>query len=220
MPGFIALPLPVAPHSAPRSTIGGAAILPSQFVPPRCRRCGSNLLMFLQFDIDDAWSLPFMRGSHLVICMCPNCNEIPSFERFPNGRLPAQFWNHTEGHFFAALTKPGIAESIQPSEPILIPKELRFEPVADEGHAPDSIRVGGRPFWLQDPEHFVCACGSEMAFISQIAENFAFDKQADAPEQRESFSANDYCLFLGNEIYIFGCPAQCDPRAVWITVQG
>ena len=220
MAGFQAEPFPVAPCVVPRSSIGGNAILPPELEVPNCRNCGTKLLLFLQFDIDKAWSLPLRAGSHLVVFMCAKCNEIPCFDEVPNGQLPTQFWNITNGHFFAAMTKPDVMGSAQPADPFLVLKELRFVQMDKEGHTSDTIRVGGHPFWLQYPERFICCCGSEMAFVSQIAENFRFEKQTDAPEQPDSFSANDYCLFLGNEIYIFACPNQCDPRSVWITVQG
>jgi hypothetical protein len=40
-----------------------------------------------------------------------------------------------------------------------------------------------------------------------------------APRQPDSFSNDDYCLLLGNEVYIFACEAQCDLRAVHVVVQ-
>ncbi|MDB5386827.1 MAG: hypothetical protein JWM11_2473 [Planctomycetaceae bacterium] len=219
MVGFKALALPVTSDVAPRCTIGGRAKLPSEIDVPRCRKCSAQLLLFLQFDIDCAWCLPFVAESHLAVFMCPQCNEIPSFE-FPTGQLPAQYWDKNEGHFFAVMSKPSSMESVRHAEPILVTKELQFEPMAQDGHAPDTIRVGGNPFWLQGSERFVCTCGSEMAFVAQIAENFEFEKQVNAPEQPDSFSSNAYCLFLGNEVYIFACPEQCNSRSVWITVQG
>lgn len=217
---FKAVPTTVAPSVTPRCSIGGSAILPAGLEVPDCRNCGAKLLLFLQYDIDASWSLPFEAGSRLVVFMCPKCNEIPSFNPFPGGALPADFWLSAEGHFFAAMCKPADEEVILPQKPLLVTKELHFEPTAEEGHMPGSVCVGGSPFWLQDPERFVCRCGSELAFVSQVAENFGFEKQADAPAQPNSFSADEYCLFLGNEVYVFACPRQCDPRAVWITVQG
>ncbi|ODA30055.1 hypothetical protein A6X21_06875 [Planctopirus hydrillae] len=179
------------------------------------------MLLFLQFDIDPRWSMPFEDGSHFLLFMCPLCNEIPSFAAYSGGQLSGDYWSRTEGHYFACLSKAGSSESIRLAEAILIAKELFFEPLKDVAeHLPDTIRLGGEPFWLQEPEPVICSCGSNMVLISQIAENYGFDKQPGAPEQPDSFSANQYCLFLGNEVYIFACPRQCDSRAVWVTVQG
>lgn len=58
-----------------------------------------------------------------------------------------------------------------------------------------------------------------MRLLSQISENFPFPKLPSAPSQPDSFSRDDYCLFLGNEVYIFACVDQCNERAIWITVQ-
>lgn len=35
------------------------------------------------------------------------------------------------------------------------------------------------------------------------------------PEQPDAFSAGDYGLFLGNDVYLLACPAACDPAAAW-----
>ena len=177
------------------------------------------MLLFLQFDIDESWALPFKPGSHLVVFMCPRCNDIHTFKNVANSNLPAEYWNSTEGHFFVAMSEPGAEETIQPHPPLLVAKRLRFEPATDDEDLSDNIRVGGEPSWLQDPEWYGCSCGSKLVFLSQIPGMFGFEKQVDAPEQPNSFSRNDYCLFLGNEIYIFACPKQCNPRSVWITLQ-
>lgn len=220
MTGFRAVQLPIFNGATPKCTLGGDPFLPIQQETPRCRNCGRRQLLFLQFDIDETWQLPFATGSHVVIFMCPHCNEIPSFTQFPKGRLPARFWNETEGHFFVAMFAPGHADSVCNAEPLLLPWELRFEELNDNAHPSDIIRIGGTPHWLQAPERVFCCCGAEMALICQIAESFEFRKQIGAPVQPDTFSADAYCLFLGNEVYVFGCPNQCDPRAVWVVVQG
>ncbi len=178
-------------------------------------------MTFLQFDIKEAWRLPQLSDSHLVVMMCPQCNEIPSLETYPEEKLPDQFWNETEGHFFAMLTHDNMPlRAVSPAKTYLACQELGFEPTSEDGYSAESICVGGEPYWLQDPEPVTCPCGAKMLFVAQISENFPFAKLPDAPEQPDSFSADDYCLFLGNEVYIFACPRRCDVRSVWITVQG
>ena len=220
MTDFRAVPSLVDLNDSQRCTIGGRAILPADMRLPICRNCGRELLLFLQFDIEDRWLIPFKTGSHFVLFMCPSCNEIPSFNEFEDGQLPAEYWEQVEGHFFTALFEPRYEEWVPDSEAVLLQKNLNFEQMAAGTHAPDTIRIGGNPFWLQTPERFICDCGSELVLISQIAENYGFEKLPGSQEQPDSFSADNYCLFLGNEIYIFGCPKQCNPRSIWITVQG
>lgn len=80
---------------------------------------------------------------------------------------------------------------------------------------PMVFKIGGLPNWFNEPSRSnTCACGARMRFLCQIPENFAFPKTADAPSQPDSFSYDDYCLFLGNAIYIFACEARCHPHAL------
>jgi len=81
------------------------------------------------------------------------------------------------------------------------------------------IAVAGEPEWIQEPEQFVCSCGTEMAFVCQISEHYKFQKLPTAPEQPDSSYTDGYVLFLGNEVFVFACPKQCNTRAIWVTVQ-
>lgn len=202
-----------------KNMIGGDAIVHKSFNIPQCNQCGGELLLFIQFDLSEFFELPFENNSHFVLFMCPKCNEIPTFESFQNGNLPPKFWTKTEGHFMAALFRPVEDEIIIKQKPILIPHKLNFSPMYDELKPIEEIRIGAEPYWFQDPEVYTCCCGEKMKFFCQIPENYGFTKQKDAPEQSDSFSEHEYCLFLGNEIYIFACPKQCTPNSVWITVQ-
>lgn len=58
-----------------------------------------------------------------------------------------------------------------------------------------------------------------MRFVCQVPQDWRFPKRTGAPAQPDSFSAEDYCLFLGNETYLFACEAQFDPRAVHAVAQ-
>jgi hypothetical protein len=171
------------------------------------------MILFFQFDILVEFELPFQIGSHLSIFMCPEHNEIPSFDQFH--QLPVAYWDKTEGHWYATLSKP--CSEVQFASPqFLQPAKLVMSNSA-KNHW--SLSVGGEPLWLQDPEQFACACGSDMHFVCQLSDGFQFPKLSEAPEQPDSSSADDYVLFLGNEVYVFACPNQCNPRAVWVTVQ-
>src|ERR1700733_3014926 len=107
MPDYVAIRKPSSGLDAPRDTIGGNPFLNADMEPPRCRNCGALLILFFQFDIRAEFSLPFQTGSHFVVMMCPNCNDVPWFTPPPAGALPSDYWDSTEGHFFSALFPPG-----------------------------------------------------------------------------------------------------------------
>jgi hypothetical protein len=143
------------------------------------------------------------------------------------------------------LHRPGssVSDVVHPPDEILRPKQLRFvlqDEVADddavtlrahEKYAGVSLslgevvggvqgfKVGGQPAWAQAPEVHRCCCGAQMLFVCQVPLDWPFAKLPGAPEQPDSSSSDDYCLFLGNETYVFACEAQCDPRAVHVVVQ-
>jgi hypothetical protein len=198
-----------------RVNIGGAALLPFDTAYPKCRLCARPLLLFLQFDLPGELGLPFEAGSHITVFMCPEHNEIPSFDR--TSTLIGNYWESAEGHWFAMLAKPkGQERSVRGPE-LLMQRALRMDDVAED----EMYRIGvsGTPEWVQQPEHFICSCGSPMHFVCQISDSYKFTRQANAPEQPDSCYSDGYVLFLGNETYVFACPQQCNPRAVWITVQ-
>jgi len=206
-------------RSPPRDSIGGVPWVPVSSSPHVCKICKKGLQLFIQFDVNSRFRIPFEDGSHLVIFMCPECNDIPSFQSYPGGRLPPRFWDLSEGHYFSALYRPGGSGGNLGKEHFLKEFELNF--IEEAGICKEPyISVGGYPIWLQDPEQFYCGCGARMAFIGQVSENYGFPKNLDSPPQPDSFSEDEYCLFLGNELYVFGCEAMCNERAIWITVQG
>ena len=75
--------------------------------------------------------------------------------------------------------------------------------LAEQGTQED-IKVEGRPTWLQDGEMPVGPDGEQFNFVAQVPESYAFPKLGSAPEQPDSFSSDDYCRFLGNEIDVLG----------------
>jgi hypothetical protein len=156
--------------------------------------------------------------------MCPNHNEIP--ELFSEELLPAEYWNAGLGHYALLLEKPDVPFQIGGEEPHIVAAPIGFSslPEVAKGRGRKAVgqrmvKIGGVPSWAQAPEFHTCACGAEMKFLLQVRGNFAFRRKPDAPEQPNTFSANAYCLFLGNEIYVFACSAQCHPQAVWAVVQ-
>ena len=207
-----------------RSSIGGNAIIPEGKTIPLCQNCGRELILFLQFDVEERFSLPFISGSRFVLFACPHCNDIPSSDIYEKCGflLPDNFWETARGHFFTALYRPGQVETELKQLPYLQPFQLNFVsfgPLNGDTFLQDTIRIGGGPDWFQNPEEYTCSCGTQMEFICQISQDFSFLKRPETPEQEMTYSNEEYNLFIGNEIYIFACPNQCHERAVWIVVQ-
>lgn len=152
-----------------RNSSGCDAILPNDSSYPTCRLCGQKQLMFLQFAVPVELGLPIAAESQLSIFMCPEHNEIPSFES--KAHLEGDYWNGGEGNWAAFLALPGkVRTALGPR--ILEPVSFEF----DEHPANPSykIAVGGKPEWVQEPEQFVCSCGAKMAFVSQISDSYKF----------------------------------------------
>jgi hypothetical protein len=212
-----------------RSSIGGYPILADGQGWPRCKLCDSQQVLFFQMDLSSEFGLPFASGSHLLVFMCPRHNEIPALgdELAVGGKLPEGYWHQNEGHYGLIMNPPGVPEVVHEVEPHLIYSEVLFQANEETTSGPDAphvygsegFKVGGVPSWAQNPESYWCSCGSEMAFICQVPLDFGFRKAEQADSQPESFSTEEYCLFLGNEVYIFGCTSQCEPLSVWAVVQ-
>ncbi len=216
---YKAIASPATEQSQPRNSLAANAWLPLGTAIPTCKCCESQMQLFVQFDIEQRFGIPFGAGSHFVLFMCPVCNEIPSFENFSRRILPSDYWERTEGNHYAALYFSEKADTIVEGDSLLSPYELSFIDDAKGLQPKPHIGIGGEPQWVQDEEHFACSCGGKMSFLTQISENFPFPKLPSAPPQPDSFSQDDYCLFLGNEVYVFACENQCNERAIWITVQ-
>jgi hypothetical protein len=229
-----------------RDSIGGRPVLPAGFDWPACD-CGERMVLFLQFDILQEFGLPFAQGSHLSVFMCPVHNDAP--EMFDAPQLPQGFWDRRrmidgQTRFYELLLhRPNSPETVHTPDSVLLPQHLRFTRQAEVPDSEDvslqehsaypgvslsvgeliggiqEFKVGGQPSWAQTPEVHRCCCGAEMRFLCQVPDGYPFPKRPDAPAQPDSFSDDDYCLFLGNEVYLFACEAQCDPRAVHPVVQ-
>jgi hypothetical protein len=197
-----------------RNNIGGEAILPAGASYPTCQQCGQEQLLFLQFSVPAELGLPIAAESQLSIFMCPKHNEIPSFEF--QSRLKDEYWSKGEGNWAAFLAPPDQVP-VAGGPRLLEPVALALEALPQEPSY--RIAVAGEPQWVQEPERFVCSCGTEMVFICQISDSYKFQRLPTAPEQPDSSYVDDYVLFLGNEVFVFACPKQCNTRAIWITVQ-
>jgi hypothetical protein len=222
----------------PRCSVGGSAILADTQQYPTCKLCKARMVLFFQLDLAKEFDLPFQPGSHLTVFMCPTHNEIHSLcpesgknyqllPKHPFRKLPERYWTRNPGHFRLLLNPPGVTEQTHDRRIHLIPHAIKFkratETVEDHGigHILGSqgFKVGGLPAWSQDPEYYVCSCGARMRFVCQVPGMFGFEQLSIAPEQPNSFSRTQYCLFLGNDVYLFACEDQCCPEAVWPVLQ-
>jgi hypothetical protein len=192
--------------------------------------------LFFQFDIDERFQLPFKTGSHLSMFMCIKHDEPTNPPLWPShtGKLPDNYWDCGEegevGHYQLIMNLPNSTEQVLDIEERVILSSIKFEEEEEqitvcgpEGKTweigKQEFKVGGIPSWAQNPEQYQCSCGAEMKFICQIPQDFDFPKKPDAPNQKSTWSDKKYNLFLGNEVYIFGCSEQCNPNAVWPITQ-
>jgi hypothetical protein len=212
------------PNRVVRSSIGGYPVLPAGEAPPVCTEDGCNRAMslFMQFDIDDAMSLPFETGSTFSVFQCLK-HDDPFEEldtRFPGEaaeRLPENYWSHRNYAMFFA--PPGGQRQSAEREPFVGYARLLFErepePDARSTAAMNfrSIKVGGSPFWVQKPKLWRCSCGSDMEFLCSIPGNLQFPRAEGSPRQTNG-RQDSHFLFLGLATYVFACRSRCSPRAV------
>lgn len=171
------------------------------------------MIHFLQIDIPK--KLGFGEEMHLSIFMSPEVNEIPSSEFIPNGvSLLETFWEKREKHFKAYYFN-GKGNNLDEIDKYLAYQAIEVSEIGDE----NSIKIGGEPEWLQGPELNGGPNGEMFKFLLQIPNGYGFPKRVSAPEQPDSFSTIEYCLFLGNQIYVFVSNEIDHPEAVWIVVQ-
>ncbi len=215
---YIAIPTPVTDETVRyRDSIGGYPILPKGYDWPLCPQSQEEMVLFMQFDVSPELGIPALAGMHFAVFMSPKINEIPSFDFLsPGAPLQQRFWDKREPHCKVFLFPRTEGNQLDRCERHLQYLQLTFAP----GDAtPGQITVGGSPSWVQDPEMHSGPQGEELHFLCEIPDDYAFPKRPQAPEQPDSFSSQDYCLFLGNYCYFFGVPAIDHPEAIWLTVQ-
>ena len=221
---------PAKPSAEPKRTfIGGAPLLPANSTWPDCRICGDVLVHFLSVELPEAKSIGFNAGSILQIFACRQHDDIAGtiysgYNRYQSAcastALPSSYWEISDGHYLIRLLQPdGLVA------PASIEKRLAYralDAIRKEDSKADpllALKLFGYPNWWQDPEEHVCSCGAKMRLLLQIPDNFGFDMAQDAPEQPNSFSAKQYCLFLGNQLYLLACERQCHPMALLPVLQ-
>jgi hypothetical protein len=190
--------------------------------------CGGDLVHFLDVQLPGE-SSPFKPGSRLQIFACREHDDIAgtiysNYKRFESvvrsERLPENYWEISDGHYLLRLLPPGAPVYAGPMEKRLALQNLRLTQREDSAAEPlTALKLLGQPSWAQDPEDHVCMCGKPMSLLMQIPEGTGFDMTPEAPIQPNSFSRSQYCLFLGNELYLLACTGQCHPFALWPVLQ-
>lgn len=125
-------------------------------------------MLFFQFDVSTKMNFPPFDRTHFTLFLCPKCNEIPCFESFAGKQLPREYWEKTEGHFFAMMHRLGEKEARLEPPRILRPYRLDWVELKGAPNVCDSLRLGGEPHWLQGPDEPVCSCGSPMKLLCQL----------------------------------------------------
>ncbi|MEZ0374606.1 MAG: DUF1963 domain-containing protein [Candidatus Sericytochromatia bacterium] len=212
-----------------RDSLGGTPLLPAGQAWPECEHCRTPMSFFLQFDVASEWETGLVPGSHLSLFMCLKHDDpvMPPLQPEIQGQLPERYWELTAearqySQFLLQLAPAGTGLQPQDVRPGVLPQTLSFTPHSEEitdtgrlklGEA--LFKIGGMPSWFQEPETYTCCCGAAMDFLCEIPKDYEFPKQPQAPAQENSYSDSHYSFFLGNEVYIFACRAQCHPQALW-----
>jgi hypothetical protein len=207
-----------------RSSIGGYPILPATEGWPVCCEDGCNqpMSLFLQFDVEDGMGLSFENGSTLSVFQCLRHDDPfeeldTQFPGIPHNRLPQNYWDHRNYAMF--FTAPGEQRQSTQCEPFVLYSKLvlECEPEPDARSAAAmnfrDIKIGGSPFWIQQPRLWRCSCGSDMEFLCSLPGNLEYPRTAGSPRQTNG-RQDSHFLFLGLFTYVFACRARCDPRAV------
>ncbi len=207
-----------------RNTVGGWPLLGAGEQWPSCS-CGRRMVFFFQLDIPD--DLPPFAGDHLVVFHCPVHNE--ALCEWEDPQLPERFWEEPQWYerFWRIMLFRGEVAPAAEADPYLEPRTLSLRSaVVDLEEGGVEFRIGGTPSWDEDwypegqePWNYRCPCGSGFAFLGQLPLTFGFETWPEQPEQPHQFSAGEYGLFLGNEIYLLACTARCHPAAVWPVLQ-
>ena len=211
-PGDVTYSIETGPgvvEAGARNTIGGWPVLPDAVPWPVCH-CGERMVLFLQIDVPP--DIPSFGSDHLLVFQCPAHNDA-CFAT--SEQLPPRFF---DGTFWRILLHRSGAPAADP-DPYLQPRNLvlhrRTDGIDADGRGIAGFKVSGTPSWAQAPERYTCQCGTELAFVCQIPVDHGFEALPGQPERPDGFSSTEYGLFLGNEVYVLACPANCYPAAAW-----
>ena len=204
-----------------RNTIGGTPILQEGRSIPACQKCGRDLTLFLQFDVDPAFNLPFKAGSHVLLFSCVGCDDGPD-EGYSGSDKTVQetYGNPVCGNYALYLNPPGGNETIHTHDNELQARQITFVEAQEairvreyvgKDSEDSACKVGGTPSWINYSVNLNCQCGAPIVFLCQIPDYYEFPTGPKATDGKNSLN-----LFLGNFIYVLGCAKQCTPHSLLV----
>jgi predicted DNA-binding WGR domain protein len=206
------------PDSHPRATSGGQPILAVGQPWPVCGFCdGGPLGLYLQFDIEERFLLPFLPGSHFLLFHCTQCDALPDMPR--DLILPASWLDAGhESSYRIILNPPSAQEVAHSADPRMLEQRITFssskEKISQTLVGPvgrEKVKVGGLPRWVQPPIYPKCACGAPMGFVFQVPAN-----------HRPGWRTRDTVappFVAGLDAFVFACSVQSHPYAAMMMVQ-
>jgi hypothetical protein len=202
-----------------RNTIGGVPILQKGQSVPCCQKCGRQLTLFLQFDIDKTFNLPFEEGSHFLLFSCIPCENLPDEEYSDVDKVvKVSFGNPVCGHYSLMMNEPNSDEIFGSNDNEIEPKQIVFNEVNKSikdcqyvGKTGDDFefKVGGVAAWCNYSINLNCRCGAPISFLCQISDSFDFF----APANKSTIY---HSLFFGNIVYVMGRTKQCSPYSLLV----
>ncbi|NOZ40487.1 MAG: hypothetical protein GXP24_09710 [Planctomycetes bacterium] len=184
------------------------------------------MVAFLEIKLPPSDSHSFQPGSRLQIFACREHDDIAGdvysgYTAFDNASrivaLPDEYWNITDGHYVLRLLSP-TTKTVESKQESRLAHQYLAATIASED-SQDGFKLFGQPYWVQHAEPHQCSCGAPMELLLQIPDGHGFRMADGAEEQPNSFSRMEYCIFLGNQLYLLGCTSQCNPYALWPVLQ-
>jgi hypothetical protein len=224
----LSLPLEVSRNDSDSDcgSIGGTPELPAGDGWPLCKICKDEMVLFFDIELPNVAHSPFIPASRLQVFACREHDDISGTiysdytrtnEIAVVDQLPPQYWRISDGHYLLRLLAPTTPKKRSKRETRLAQRLLRAH--ENSVDCVEGLKLFGEPDWLQAPETHTCACGAPMVLILQVPDGFGFEMMPEAPEQEGSFSSTQYCLFLGNQLFLLACRSQCHAQALWPVLQ-
>jgi hypothetical protein len=207
------------------SFVGGRPKIPEGTDFSLCNMCGARQGFFLQvaFPPKTPWA-----GSSLAIFHCTSCVDddylIPGMLKNPRGaHVPLKFLRHYQTNFrFVTFDTAKGRLRIDYSERVAF-RRISMEPSPKP--TLKQHKIGGVPSWVMEDEAPASTDTGNMDFLLQLLPGLTFPILDGAPRQREldltgvpAESPNEeYQLFIGNALYLFGCPGDAERLVYAIT---
>lgn len=198
------------PVTATHSMLGGQLYSTAAEGPRACKRCGTELSLFAQFDLGPEMNHPFEPGSRLLVFACTKCDDIPRAQYSDNDEeVQETFGERVPDNYSLVMLRPGEPRILHTLANPMRAAPIRFEESVEDVEDEEDVglssgefrsKVGGTASWINYGVHLRCTCGGALRFVCQFAEH------TDFPDGDS--------LFNGNQVFILGCEQQCSPYAL------